>query len=91
MTEKDHATPASPSPEPEAATPILASQLLGLEEKQRKKFSADGNAQRVKTGCEEVDEILGGGVERGIVVGISAEGNEGGIVSEPHHPFLCFL
>ena len=60
--------------------PILASDLLAIEEKQRKKFSARGD--RIRTGCGEIDDyILGEGCERGIVVGISAEARESRMVS----------
>jgi hypothetical protein len=82
MVEIDHAALASPPPEPEFARPILASQLLDLEEKQRRRFCENGSDGRVKTGCGEIDEVLDGGFERGIVVGLSAEGNEGGLVSD---------
>jgi len=70
------------APEPKPATPILASQLLELEEKQRTRFTRDGKSERLGTACAEIDELLGGeGVERGIVVGISADGGEGRLVS----------
>ncbi|KAF8848676.1 hypothetical protein BDZ45DRAFT_635456, partial [Acephala macrosclerotiorum] len=68
-------------PEQEPATPMLASTLLELEEKQRTRFTRHGRPERLSSGCEEVDEILGGGVERGIVMGISAEGTEGRMIS----------
>ena len=81
MIEIDHTLqPATPPPVP--AKPILASRLLELEQKQRKRFAARG--ETVQTGCREVDEYVlgGGGFERGIVVGISAsEGDEGRLVS----------
>jgi RecA/RadA recombinase len=81
MIEIDHATLNNPEPaSPEAAKPILASQLLELEKKQRKRFTKRGGDERISTGCGEIDEILGGGCERGIVVGISAEGGEGRLV-----------
>lgn len=79
MIEFDHSTP--PQPEPEPAIPILASHLLRLEEKQRTRFTRDGRPERLSTHCENIDEILGGGAERGIVMGISAEGTEGRLVS----------
>jgi hypothetical protein len=65
---------------PEPAKPILASQLLELEKKHRKRFTKQGRDERISTECGEIDEILGGGFERGIVVGISAEGGEGRLV-----------
>ena len=83
MIEIDHEAlndPAPPPPEP--AKPILASQLLDLEQKQRKRFSEQGKDERISTGCGEMDEILGGGCERGIVVGISGEGGEGRLVGD---------
>lgn len=64
----------------EPARPILASHLLDLEEKQRKLFINDG--RRLRTACADVDELFGGdGVERGIVLGISGEGEDGRLVS----------
>lgn len=79
MVEIDHST--LPQPEPEPAIPMLASTLLELEEKQRTRFTRRGLPERLGSGCEEVDEILGGGIERGIMMGISAEGIEGRLVS----------
>ena len=76
MIEIDHT--AVPPPEP--ATPILASNLLALEEKQRERFS--GRGEKIGTGCGEIDDyMLRGGFERGIVVGISTEAGEGRLVS----------
>jgi hypothetical protein len=83
MTEIDHT--ALPPPEP--ATPILASQLLAIEEKQRTRFASRGETIRI--GCGEIDDyMLGGGCERGVVVGISAEGGEGRLVSWFYIRFL---
>jgi hypothetical protein len=80
MMENDHEVPPSSSP----ATPIQASDVLHLEIKQRMRFIDNGKPEKVTTGCQEVDELLGGtesrGVERGVVFGISA-GDEGRIVS----------
>lgn len=74
MTETDDAAA------PEPARPILASHLLAVEEKQRARFASRG--ERVRTMCAEIDEyVLGGGLERGVVVGLSAEGDEGRLVS----------
>ena len=82
MVEIDHT--AVPPPEP--ARPILASKFLAVEEKQRKRFSSRG--ELVKIGCGEIDDyLLGGGYERGVVVGISADAGEGRLVSLP---FLSF-
>lgn len=80
MVELDHST--LPQPEPQPAVPILASHLLQLEQKQRTRFTRDGRPERLSTHCEDIDEILGGGIERGIVMGISAEGIEGRLVSQ---------
>jgi RecA/RadA recombinase len=81
MIEIDHAALKNPeAAPPEPAKPILASQLLELEKKQKKRFTERGGDERISTGCSEIDEILGGGCERGIVVGISAEGDEGQLV-----------
>lgn len=81
MIDIDHAKEAEQlGPEPSRA--ILASHLLDLEEKQRKRFTGPGRAARVSAGCAVVDELLGGnGVERGVVLGISGEGTEGRLVS----------
>lgn len=82
MIEIDHAALNNPDPPPpEPAKPILASQLLELEKKHRKRFTEQGRDERILTGCGEIDEILGGGFERGIVVGISADGGEGRLIS----------
>lgn len=78
MIEIDHIVAS----EPEPAKPILASQLLELEEKQRTRFIRDGRPEKLSTACAEIDELLGGeGVERGVVVGISADAGEGRLVS----------
>lgn len=66
--------------QPEPAKPILAYHLLRLEEKQRKRFTGAGRPERLSAGCAEIDELLGGGLERGIVVGISSEGSDGRLV-----------
>lgn len=82
MSEIDHT--AAPRPEP--AQPILASHLLAVQERQRTRFS--GRGERIRTGCAEIDDyVLGAGCERGIVVGISAEGAEGRLVSGIYVPF----
>jgi hypothetical protein len=81
MIEIDHTAVNNPDPPlPEPAKPILASQLLELEKDQRKRFTEGGRNERISSGCSEIDEILGGGCERGIVVGLSAEGSEGRFV-----------
>ena len=67
--------------QPTPAQPILASDLLESEEKQRRRFADKG--ERISSACAVLDEsVLGeGGVERGVVLGISAEGLEGRLVS----------
>lgn len=80
MIEIDHSLLNATESLPEPARPVLATHLLELEEKQRRRF-AHGNDHRVRTECTEVDELLGGGLERGILVGISAEGNERRLIS----------
>ena len=86
MIHIDHSLlPNATLPPPEPALPILASHLLQLEEQQRQRFSHDGRPKRLSSGCKEVDEVLGsGGVERGLVLGISApvEGREWRLVSD---------
>lgn len=67
---------------PQPAKPILASHLLDLEEQRRRRFTRDGGPERLSSGCAEIDSLLGGdGVERGIVLGISAESEDGRLVS----------
>jgi len=81
MYEIEHAALNNPDPPlSEPARPILASQLLELERKQRGRFSTNARDERISTGCGEIDEVLRGGCERGIVLGISAEGGEGRLV-----------
>ncbi|PVH85020.1 hypothetical protein DL98DRAFT_511953 [Cadophora sp. DSE1049] len=85
MIHIDHSllTSSAPTP-PEPALPIQASHLFELEEQQRERFTRHGRPERLSTGCREVDEVLGGGgVERGVVLGISApvEGREGRLLS----------
>jgi hypothetical protein len=81
MIEVDHTDLSNLEPlDPDPAKPILASQLLDLEKKQRKRFTAQGRPEKISTGCGEIDEILGKGCERGIVIGVSAESGEGRLV-----------
>jgi predicted ATP-dependent serine protease len=81
MIEIDHTTRNnSDQPALEPAKPILANQLLELEKKQRKRFTENGRNERISTGCSEIDEVIGGGFERGTMVGMSAEGGEGRLV-----------
>lgn len=63
------------------AEPMLASSLLDAEERRRRRFA--GKGERLSTGCTVVDDAVlgGGGLERGIVLGISAEDLEGRLVS----------
>lgn len=58
--------PAPPRP----ALPILASSLLAAEERRGTAFSIECG-ERVSTRCGQLDELLGGGFERGTVVGLS--------------------
>jgi hypothetical protein len=83
MMEMDHTALGAPEP----AKPILACDLLALEEKHRRKFGERGVT--AKTGCTEMDDyVLGSGFERGIVVGLSGEGSEGRLVSASHFYFV---
>ncbi|KAK6587255.1 hypothetical protein PZA11_000545 [Diplocarpon coronariae] len=72
-----------PPSAPESAMPILASHLLELEETQRRQLTGLAGAERLGTGCQNIDELLGGGVERGVVLGLSssAEALEGRLIS----------
>ncbi len=83
MREIEQEFPSNLIPEP--AKPILASHLLDLEKKQRLRFIEKGG-ERISTGCPEIDEILDGGIERGIVLGISADDVEGKLVGTS-----CFI
>ena len=75
--------------QPQPAKPILASHLLELEELRRKKFTSNGRPLRLSSGCAEIDSLLGGeGIERGIVVGISSDGDDGRLVSLPFNIFV---
>ena len=82
--EIDHSLKPDP-PEPEPAKPILASSLLELETRQRKRFSGNGKSERIKASCTEIDGLFDGGkgegIERGIILGISADGGDGRPVS----------
>ncbi|KAH6667532.1 hypothetical protein B0J14DRAFT_489444 [Halenospora varia] len=84
MPEIIHHSPTSSTPPPEPAKPITADQLLLLEIAQRKRFSRNGKSERIGLGCEGLDELFSlhekrgnDGIERGLVVGISAEGGRG--------------
>lgn len=76
--------------EPQPAKPILASHLLQLEQQRRKKFTSNGEPERLSSGCADVDALLGAeGIERGVVVGISAEGDDGRLVSSARSSRIC--
>ncbi|PBP22400.1 hypothetical protein BUE80_DR006775 [Diplocarpon rosae] len=84
MIHFDHSLPHTlPPSSPESAMPILASHLLELEETQRRNFTGNGGEERLSTGCKDIDEVLGGGVERGVMLGVSSnvEGFEGRLLS----------
>ncbi|KAI1343617.1 hypothetical protein F5Y15DRAFT_370571 [Xylariaceae sp. FL0016] len=58
--------------------PANGATLFGLEVERRRRLARRG---RLRVGCGEVDErALGGGFERGVVVGVSAEAEEMGMV-----------
>ncbi|RDW80183.1 hypothetical protein BP6252_04821 [Coleophoma cylindrospora] len=74
---------AEPAPEP--ATAITADKLLELERAQRRRFlkRGDGEELKARTGLKELDDyVLGGGVDRGVVLGISAGSGSGGSAGE---------
>ncbi|RDW92568.1 hypothetical protein BP5796_01962 [Coleophoma crateriformis] len=74
---------AEPAPEP--ATALAADKLLELERAQRRRFSkrGDGEELKARTGLKELDDyVLGGGVDRGVVLGISAGSGSGGSAGE---------
>lgn len=76
--------------EPQPAKPILASHLLQLEQQRRKRFTSNGRSERLSSGCAEIDVLLGGqGVERGVVVGVSGDGDDGRLVSPYFFKALC--
>ncbi|RAL59070.1 hypothetical protein DID88_008988 [Monilinia fructigena] len=86
MSKIDHSAQAEAVRPPVPALALLADQLLGLEERQRARFSeGDDGLSRIKTGCLEIDNYVlcggknesDGGFERGVVVGLSAaDGDE---------------
>ncbi|POS85935.1 hypothetical protein EPUL_004091 [Erysiphe pulchra] len=59
--------------------PIQGSHLISLEEKYRKKNVRDDTETIVNSGCLAIDNLLGGGLERGNIIGLSCEGIEGRI------------
>lgn len=70
-----------PNPAPANTQPLLTPQpatlLLDSEIARRETLAARG---RIQTGCHELDEhVLLGGFDRGSVVGVSAEEEEGGL------------
>jgi hypothetical protein len=84
MADKSH------EEEPQPAKPILASHLLQLEQQRRKNFTSNGGPERLSCRCAEIDALLGGeGIERGVVVGISAEGDDGRLVSSARSSRIC--
>lgn len=85
MIELDHSK-LNAEPPPEPAKPMTADLLLDHEIQQRRRFAGPNQERRrVSTGCEILDELFDGGdatesgrgMERGIVVGVSAEGRDG--------------
>ncbi|OLN96586.1 hypothetical protein CCHL11_00712 [Colletotrichum chlorophyti] len=78
MTMTTHEQPASQASSHFPLEPISAATLCSREIKRRDALVRRGN---VKVGCQEVDEFaLLGGLERGSVVGISAEGEQFGLM-----------
>lgn len=74
----DQEVPASQVSSHFQLEPISGSTLYNLEDARRKRLGARGT---LKTGCEEIDkQALVDGFERGVVVGISAEEMEYGLV-----------
>ncbi|RKF62669.1 hypothetical protein OnM2_031029 [Erysiphe neolycopersici] len=61
--------------------PIQGNYLLSLEETYAKKNLRDKTERIVNSGCLAIDDLLGGGLERGNVIGLSCEGIEGRIFS----------
>ncbi|CAG8958036.1 hypothetical protein HYFRA_00000380, partial [Hymenoscyphus fraxineus] len=89
MSHLNH-SPINPTTPPEPTKPITADLLLTLELQQHQRFGGPNQErQRVSTGCEVLDTLFDGGesvergrgVERGSVVGVSAEGREGVLLS----------
>lgn len=60
--------------------PVPAAVLASLERERRGRVAAKG---RCTVGCGEVDGVLLGGLERGVVVGVSSEGEFGLLVGCP--------
>lgn len=84
---------APPDAHPEPALPMLGSHLLALEQTQRRRFADHGC--RISSGSQAVDKaVFGGeGLERGVVLGISAKDLEGRLVSGVclHHLATFYL
>ncbi|CAG8983437.1 hypothetical protein HYALB_00000606 [Hymenoscyphus albidus] len=83
-------SPIIPTAPPEPAKPFTADLLLTLELQHHQRFGGPNQErQRVSTGCEVLDTLFDGGesvergrgVGRGTVVGLSAEGREGVLLS----------
>jgi hypothetical protein len=64
---------------PMVLAPVSGATLFGLEVERRMGLRQKGN---IPTGCAEIDKmvLLGGGLERGCVVGISAEEIDFGVL-----------
>lgn len=63
--------------------PIQGNYLLSLEEKYRNINVKNETERIIKSGCLAIDELLGGGLEGGNIIGLSCEGVEGRIVRIP--------
>lgn len=69
--------------------PTPASVLASLEHERRERVGKEG---RCGVGCKEVDEVvLPGGLERGVVAGVSSEGQFGLLVRYPVGSFLRWV
>ncbi|KAI3327013.1 hypothetical protein HD806DRAFT_379933 [Xylariaceae sp. AK1471] len=72
-------TKSNASETPLLLAPVSGATLFGLEVERRKGLHQKGN---IPTGCDEIDDtvLLGGGLERGCVVGVSAEEVDFGVL-----------
>lgn len=74
-------------PDPSRPKPVSASALARTEKQRRDLIKSLGPC---RTGCEDLDQhvLLGGGFERGSVVGISAEEEDAVGVAVSFHSFV---
>lgn len=85
MGSNAHAADAPPAP---TLVPVSGAALFAQERARRKSLHRKG---AISTGCLEIDDalLLGGGFERGCVVGVSAEDVDFGVLVSVSSSRLC--